>query len=358
MPAPIVDADLVDRRRRHRSRATAARTASAQGVSTAMRAGTPQARERGRQQGGADRAVGLGRRDVVARHEEAGDQADAGRAGQRLARLRQARRGSRRSGPAVSRPTSRQTSASMAAMRGITFPWRHTLPSNRAANRRSGRRPARASSRSSPGASRAPRRGGLAAVDQAAAPRRSRRSGRAPGRPPAARPARDRPASAPRQRHPAAHGSRSGSVLPFTMTRSSSSVAIVGHLPARLVADDDADAVGLALPFEPRGEVHVVAQAGIGEALRRSRSCRPTPGPVLRPMPMFTGMCWRPSASASAFHSSLSSTRCACMASAVSQARAAWRSTSSGAFQNAMIASPMYLSIVPRWLPGSGRSSA
>ena len=38
------------------------------------------------------------------------------------------------------------------------------------------------------------------------------------------------------------------------------------------------------------------------------------------------------------------------MESAVSHASAAWRSTSSGAFQNAMIASPMYLSIVPRWL--------
>ncbi len=38
---------------------------------------------------------------------------------------------------------------------------------------------------------------------------------------------------------------------------------------------------------------------------------------------------------------------CPCMASAVSQASAAWACTSSGAFQNAMIASPMYLSMVP-----------
>ena len=57
--------------------ATAARTAPAQGVSTAIRAGTPHARKRRSQQRGADRAVGLGRRDVAARHEKAGDQADA-----------------------------------------------------------------------------------------------------------------------------------------------------------------------------------------------------------------------------------------------------------------------------------------
>ncbi len=35
------------------------------------------------------------------------------------------------------------------------------------------------------------------------------------------------------------------------------------------------------------------------------------------------------------------------MASALSQAWSAWRGSSSGAFQNAMMQSPMYLSIVP-----------
>src|SRR5260370_34279575 len=43
---------------------------------------------------------------------------------------------------------------------------------------------------------------------------------------------------------------------------------VVGHLQARLVANDDADAIGLALPFEARREVDVVAQARIGEAFR------------------------------------------------------------------------------------------
>src|SRR5262245_61421116 len=45
---------------------------------------------------------------------------------------------------------------------------------------------------------------------------------------------------------------------------------IVRHLQARLVADDDAHAIGLALAFQPGGEIDVVAQARIGEALRRT----------------------------------------------------------------------------------------
>ena len=45
---------------------------------------------------------------------------------------------------------------------------------------------------------------------------------------------------------------------------------VARHLLARAVTDDDADAVGLALPLQALGKVHVVAQARIGETLRRA----------------------------------------------------------------------------------------
>ena len=150
----ILDADLVDRdvdaglvdRRAHRVGA-----GRIDGDAHRHAAGA----ERGRQQRGADRAVGLGRRHVVARHEEAGDEADAGGVGQRAAPQPRARRGSPRSGPGCrdrhrGRPALRWRSSA------LLFLWRHTLRSSPAANRRSARRPARASSRSSPAASQAP----------------------------------------------------------------------------------------------------------------------------------------------------------------------------------------------------------
>src|SRR5476649_1552479 len=40
------------------------------------------------------------------------------------------------------------------------------------------------------------------------------------------------------------------------------------HLLAGIVADDDADPIGLALSFEPSGEVHLVAETRISQALR------------------------------------------------------------------------------------------
>ena len=72
-----------------------------------------------------------------------------------------------------------------------------------------------------------------------------------------------------------------------------------------------------------------------------------THGPVLMPMPTFIGRkCW-PCGLGLARRSALSRSSASSMRSAASQAFASWSASSSGAFQNAMMASPMYLSIVP-----------
>ena len=65
-------------------------------------------------------------------------------------------------------------------------------------------------------------------------------------------------------------------------------------------------------------------------------------------MPNRTGLNERPSASARLRQPSFSETSVCRIASADSTACLAWSGSSSGAFQNAMIASPMYLSTVPR----------
>ena len=72
-----------------------------------------------------------------------------------------------------------------------------------------------------------------------------------------------------------------------------------------------------------------------------------TQGPVLMPMPTFIGRKGWPAASASARRSALRRSSASSMRNAASQAFASWAGSSSGAFQNAMMASPMYLSIVP-----------
>ena len=67
------------------------------------------------------------------------------------------------------------------------------------------------------------------------------------------------------------HTTTSGSFLPFTAMKSSSSMANLSlAMLGGARAEDDRQAVGLALPFEPRGEVHRVAQHRIVEAQVRS----------------------------------------------------------------------------------------
>ncbi len=72
-----------------------------------------------------------------------------------------------------------------------------------------------------------------------------------------------------------------------------------------------------------------------------------THSPVLTPMPMPRGLKPTPAASAFLRRRSLKLSIAVNMSSAASIARPAWSGMSSGAFQNAMTASPMYLSIVP-----------
>src|SRR5215218_7347308 len=69
-----------------------------------------------------------------------------------------------------------------------------------------------------------------------------------------------------------------------------------------------------------------------------------TQGPVLMPMPTFMGRKGWPAASASARRSALRRSSASSMRKAASQAFASCAASSSGAFQNAMMASPMYLS--------------
>ena len=72
-----------------------------------------------------------------------------------------------------------------------------------------------------------------------------------------------------------------------------------------------------------------------------------TQGPVLMPMPTFIGRKGWPAASASRGARAFSARARSIIRSAASQAFASCAGSSSGAFQNAMMASPMYLSIVP-----------
>src|SRR5215204_3964444 len=67
-----------------------------------------------------------------------------------------------------------------------------------------------------------------------------------------------------------------------------------------------------------------------------------TQGPVLMPMPTFMGRKGWPAASASARRSALRRSSASSMRKAASQAFASCAASSSGAFQNAMMASPMY----------------
>ena len=65
------------------------------------------------------------------------------------------------------------------------------------------------------------------------------------------------------------------------------------------------------------------------------------------PMPIWTGRNGFPAAAASSAQTRLSSTSLRRIAWAARTAFLAWSGSSSGAFQNAMMQSPMYLSIVP-----------
>ena len=77
--------------------------------------------------------------------------------------------------------------------------------------------------------------------------------------------------------------------------------------------------------------------------MRNSEPMLPTlMRPVLTPTPILT------SGQPRAANSRFSCGSAACMSSAVCTARVAWSFKSTGAFQNAMMASPMYLSMVPR----------
>ena len=69
--------------------------------------------------------------------------------------------------------------------------------------------------------------------------------------------------------------------------------------------------------------------------------------PVLRPTPTLSGMNGRPPSLASCSRAWLSSSTRSSMSSAASQALTWCSLSSSGAFQNAMMASPIYLSMVP-----------
>ena len=126
--------------------------------------------------------------------------------------------------------------------------------------------------------------------------------------------------------------------------RSISSVANVRDRRRRSRAQDHRHAIGLRLPFEARGEVHGVAKHRIVEA-QIGAHVADDAGPVLRPMPIF--MRQERLAAASASARAAFSARSPQQRSAASQACTSWAGSSSGAFQNAMMASPMYLSMVP-----------
>ena len=65
------------------------------------------------------------------------------------------------------------------------------------------------------------------------------------------------------------------------------------------------------------------------------------------PMPIFSGLNVLPAAAASASHSRSARPASRRMSWAAATAFLAWSGSSSGAFQNAMMQSPIYLSIVP-----------
>ena len=256
---------------------TAARTAAAQGVSTAMRAGTPQAAS-----AAASSAVPTGPSVSGAATSPRGTKKPVIRP-TLVAPASASRRGGELAG--ARRDQLLRLAADVAADQrfdggdaiGITFPWRHTLPSNRAASRRSGRRRARASSRSSPAASRGrPRPPGRPAISSSASAK--------PPDPVLRQELRLPPHQlliGGRLRHGNAAQQRMD-VLGLRLALHHDEVELEGgvtrRLLAGLVADDDADRGRscTALRAARRGSRRRPGRNRSSAA--RSRNCRPRPG--------------------------------------------------------------------------------
>ena len=116
----------------------------------------------------------------------------------------------------------------------------------------------------------------------------------------------------------------------------------------RRLAEHDRHAVDLRQALEARGDVDVVADRRIVEALRRAEIA----DAAVAGIDADADGDARVRAAGGlrlARHFSLSASMRRIIVSADRAAFAAWFGSSSGAFQNAMMASPMYLSIVPRF---------
>ena len=144
----------------------------------------------------------------------------------------------------------------------------------------------------------------------------------------------------------------------MTRTMSSSSAGNSPVIRDGALADDRGHAIDLGQPLEARGDVHLVADRRIVEALHRAEiadaavagvdadadadlldaDVRAAVG-LVRAIARSAPPCPRPSRARSG------------------RLASAWSGSSSGAFQNAMMASPIYLSMVPRLLEDRCRSS-